>query len=152
VFALIPALCLGILAFKQYKFLFIFLIILFSALHIPAHYGDESYLLTRTTELRGSEFFTEYSGDNKPYFYQFYPYIHYFSPGLVSTAYYTFSAYQYPDIQILDNIDIVIDSIQTRNRLIYLFGQDYIKNWISTNRVHSSLYDNGYFTLYSKRG
>lgn len=147
IFCLIPALCI-VIKFLNTKLSFIFLMVLFISLHIPAHYGDECYIMTRTSELKGANFAGQNVISSLPYFYQMYPYVHYFNPMTLNVSYYTFSAYENPNVSKLYDLEIIINSAGTHNRMMYMYGEDYLQNWIEQNeQILNCLYANGEFTI-----
>lgn len=147
IFCLIPALCI-IVKFLNNKKILILLMVLLISLHIPAHYGDESYMLSRTSELKGADFAGQKVISDLSYFYQMYSYIHYFNPMTLNVGYYTFSAYEKPNVSKLYDLKIIINSAGSHNRMMYMYGEDYLQNWINLNEdILNCIYSNGEFTI-----
>jgi len=150
IFCLIPAICLIITKIKT-SYIIIPLMILLLGLHIPAHYADESYLMTHTTDLKGSEFIGSNFMLNETLFYQLHPYVHFFDPRSINKPYYYFQVDQIPDTSILQNMSLIINSRQSYNFFTYMYGTDFLQNWVLlNNKSINLLYNNGYYKIYKK--
>lgn len=128
------------------------LAILFVTLHIPAHYGTESYDMVQTPDLLGSEFIAPRIGPYDSINYYFTPLIRYYNSQFVNGAGFKFGYYN-PDNSSLDNSTYIISSRQLNSYLLYVFGTDSIQNWLQTrdDRV-MLLYENGYYSIYRNNG
>lgn len=130
----------------------ILITILFVSLHIPAHYGSESYDQASTTELKGAEFFAiniPYNEDRYSYYYA--AYIRFYEPKKIFMRWSSFTGVNKPDISKLDKAKYIIDSDKSNNFMIYAHGFDPTQEWIRVNQYNLNMfYDNGHFKIYKK--
>ena len=124
--------------------------ILLIVLHIPAHYGSESFDQTLTTELRGAEFLALKVHPQQLYYLDV-PYVWHYSPDLVVIPF-THLKYWSRDIHDtseLDGIEYIYNSKRNDNRMKYCYNfnplQDYIYD-VEDN--YNLIYDNRNFKLY----
>ncbi len=152
IFSLLPATIIIIIAFDR-KIVTI-LILLLIVLHIPAHYGTESYDMIRTTELQGSKFIALNIGPYDSINYYYGTLMKYHNPQLVLSNRpgmgYKKGFYD-PDEESLESSIYVIDSKQMSNYLLYIYGIDKIQIWLQKGSSKLNLmYDNGYYSIYKK--
>jgi hypothetical protein len=129
-----------------------FMIILIG-IHIPAHYGSESFLTVHTSELKGSEFIVSRinlsslnTGVNTVYIY---PsggdrYISYYDPLLVTVRSRDTDFLELPNA--LDRVRYIIWGIHSSNLDMYYFGMDHIEKLLDSNKRNmdvTQIYDNG---------
>jgi hypothetical protein len=162
IFGLVPLICILILSFSN-KYFLIPLIILLAVLHIPAHYGDESFVMTRTSELKGSEFFSSINVSNTYTCYHWsIQHVYFYNPALVLDSIATEEKgwkikcnFYYPisdDISILANTSYIIDTIQTDNMMKYLINSNPISEWLTNNeRDFSRIYTSKFYNIYYKK-
>lgn len=124
------------------------LAILLVTLHIPAHYGTESFDMVQTTDLLGSKFIASKIGTYDSINYYFSPLIRYYNSQFTNIVGFDHGYYN-PDNGSLDNSTYVISSRQINNYLLYVFGINKIQNWIQIeNDRLTLLYDNGNYRIY----
>lgn len=127
------------------------LAILLIVLHIPAHYGTESFDMTYTTDLVGSKFLASKLGQNDSVNYYFAPFIRYYNPQFVNSRGFDDIGYYNPDNKSFEDSTYIISSTQLQNYLIYVFGSDNIQMWLEDDEKSMLLYDNGYYNIYKNR-
>lgn len=144
----VPLICFMIILLKDNKWnnkIFVFIMIIFVAMIIPAHYGNETRSLTFTTELKGSEFLSKMiqsQGDS--YFYSFSFYIWYYNPELILTQHSSDT-----DDGSINQMRYVIDSRLTNNVITFQLGFNPIKEWLIKEDSKLDLfYNNGEFSVY----
>lgn len=162
IFGLVPLICIIILSFSN-KYFFIPLIILLAVLHIPAHYGDESFVMTRTSELKGSEFFSSINVSSTYTCYHWSTqHVFFYKPALLfesianeEKGWKKKCIFYYPisdDISILANTNYVIDTIQTDNMMKYLMNFNPISEWLTNNRQDfSKIYTSKFYNIYYRK-
>lgn len=125
---------------------------LFISLHIPAHYGTESFEQSLTTELKGADFFATNIPDNgEKYSYYYLTYLRFYSPEKSFARWTSFTGTVRPNISKLNDVKYIVDSEGVSNFMIYAHGLDPIQEWMKINNDNLYLlYDNGYFKLYRK--
>ncbi len=150
ILALLPMALILVSSFNK-KVLIIISILLMS-LHIPAHYGSESYDQASTTELKGAEFFAINIPNNEDrYSYYYSAYIRFYEPKKIFMKWTSFTGLGKPNISILDKAKYIIDSDKNYDFMMYAHGFDPIKEWMKTDKYNlNMLYDNGYFKIYEK--
>ncbi|VVB91061.1 Uncharacterised protein [uncultured archaeon] len=124
------------------------LAILFIALHIPAHYGTESYEMVQTTDLIGSEFLASKLNTNDSVNYYYAPLIRYYNNQFSNSMGFDNQGYFNPDNKSLKGSTYVIYSRQMHNYLSYVFGTDKTQNWLNTKNSPMLLYDNGNYNIF----
>lgn len=146
IFSLLPMALIIIMTFDR-KIVSI-LAILLIALHIPAHYGTESFDMTYTTDLRGSKFLASKLGPDDSVNYYFAPFIRYYNFQFVNSRGFDDVGYYNPSDKSLEGSTYIISSDQLNNYLIYVFGVNKIQNWLKNDKKSVLLYDNGYYRIY----
>ena len=151
-FSLVPMILILILSFNN-KILIILTMLLIIP-HIPAHYGNESFDQTLTTELSGAKFFAEnIPGSTGSYSYFYSTYIQFYDPKKISMRWQSFSGMYKPNISSIDSSAYIVNSRGSYNFMTYSYGFDPVQLWISANQDNINLfYDNGYFKNYIRRG
>lgn len=127
------------------------LAILLVALHIPAHYGTESYDMVYTTELKGSQFAASILGSYDSINYYYIPLIEYYNPqrkpDIIPTGFY--QGIYMPTNESLDSSKYIVHSKQIDNYLLYVFGIDEIQTFIKEdNGKFNLMYNNGFYSIY----
>lgn len=128
--------------------------ILLIVLHMPAHYGTESFDLVRTTELKGVNFFTTKTVYNiyDSYFSMWDTFVNFYDPERVKVYRRAISVVNEPDYSAIDNSTYILNSYGGHHFLSYSLGKDPLQEWIQLNQSKLDLfYNNGYFQLYKKR-
>lgn len=128
--------------------------LLFISLHIPAHYGTESFDQALTTELKGAEFFaTNILSSTERYSYYYSPYIRFYEPKKVHMIWKSFTGIGEADISRLDSVKYIVDSEGTHNFMMYSQGYDPIQKWLKINGNDNLnvFYDNGHFKIYKRK-
>ena len=151
-FSLVPM--VFIMAFTFDRKILAIMAILLVILHMPAHYGTESFDLVRTTELNGAKFFAANSvfDNRETYFSMWDTFINYYDPEKVKTFWNTLFVVEKPDQSKIDNSTYIINSDGSHNFLFYSFGFDPLKEWILLNQGKLSLfYDNGHYQIYKNK-
>lgn len=120
--------------------------ILLMILHIPAHYGTESFDMVRTVDLKGSEFIASNIGNNDSVNFYYAPLIRYYNNKFVNSKGFK-EGYYDPNGESLRDSTYIVDSKQMSNYLLYVFGIDKIHDWLKTSGS-MLLYDNGYYRVY----
>ena len=146
IFSLLPMALIIIMTFDR-KIVSI-LAVLLIALHIPAHYGTESFDMTYTTDLRGSKFLASKLGPDDSVNYYFAPFIRYYNFQFVNSRGFDDVGYYNPNDKSLEGSTYIISSDQLNNYLIYVFGVNKIQNWLKDDKKSVLLYDNGYYHIY----
>lgn len=146
IYSLLPMSLIIIMTFN--KKIVSILAILLMILHIPAHYGTESFDMIYTSELKGSEFIASKIGNYDSVNY-YYPLLRFYNPELRITAKGFVSGIYSPNNVSLDSSNYVIHSVEINNQLMYVYGTDEINNWINESYDSPMLfYDNGYYRIY----
>lgn len=148
IFALLPMALIIVMTFD--KKIIVVLVTILAVLHLPAHYGTESYDMIYTTELRGSKFIASNIDSNYSVNYYYGPLMRYYNPQLINlknAGGFVQGIYN-PDNRSLYSPDYVVRSKQTSNYLIYIFGIDKTQSLTEENNIINLLYDNGYYSLY----
>lgn len=122
------------------------LAIILLTLHIPAHYGSESFDMVRTVDLKGSEFVASNIIKNDSVNFYYAPLIRYYNNKFINSKGFD-EGYYIPNEESLRDSTYIIDSEQNSNYLLYVFGEDKIREWLKTSGS-SLLYDNGYYRAY----
>ena len=146
IFSLLPMALIIIMTFDR-KIVSI-LAILLIVLHIPAHYGTESFDMTYTTDLRGSKFLASKLGPDDSVNYYFAPFIRYYDLQFVNSRGFDDIGYFNPNEKSLGNSTYIIYSDQLNNYLLYVFGVNKIQTWLKNDKLSVLLYDNGYYHIY----
>ena len=146
IFSLLPMALIIIMTFDR-KIVSI-LAVLLIALHIPAHYGTESFDMTYTTDLRGSKFLASKLGPDDSVNYYFAPFIRYYNFQFVNSRGFDDVGYYNPSDKSLEGSTYIISSDQLNNYLIYVFGVNKIQTWLKNDKKSVLLYDNGYYRVY----
>lgn len=150
-FSIIPLMALMILILKNEKFVLILFLLLLIP-HIPAHYGSQSFELTRTTDLKGSEFFASDVVPNSQYFYFFWNYIAYYDNNLTTVAHASFSPWKYPNITILDRSKYIIKSTSSDYMIRYYINSDPLEDIYDKIILDTiMIYDNGDYKIHVRR-
>ncbi|NHI95051.1 MAG: hypothetical protein EAX96_21350 [Candidatus Lokiarchaeota archaeon] len=148
ILSLIPMLLIIMLTFSKKTLLFVILILAF--MHIPSHYGTESYEMVRTTELIGSKFFAiETLNSEDSFSYHFRSFIYYYDPKKILVPWYSFTGAFKPDINLLNFADYIIESKQSNDFMIYCFGYNPVNKWLNLENP-SLIYNNKYYNIYKK--
>lgn len=149
IFCLIPVISIILISKISKKIIYILLAITI-ILHIPAHYGTESFFQTYTSELAGSKFLAynaEYItlgiADS---------YILYYNPSLITimpTVRPIWAGEFFKDR--LTRINPLIDSYKTSYMMKYYFGYDPLQSYIDENNYILNLIynNNGYRVHYN---
>ncbi len=148
-FALVPMIYILIFTFDR-KILVIIAVLLI-LLHMPAHFGTESFDMIRTTELKGAKFFaTEIVFDDKEtYFSMWNTFINYYDPENIKIFQQAMSVIGKPDTSTIDDSTYIITSNGSHNFIYYSFGFDPLKDWIQMNQGKLTVfYDNGHYQIY----
>lgn len=147
IMALLPMSLITIMTFD--KRIITTLIVILAFLHIPAHYGTESYDMVYTTELQGSKFVASNIYPYSVMNYYYGPLIRYYNPYLLNTlrgSGVSQGIYN-PDNKSLDISNYIVHSEQISNFLLYLYGIDKIQAWLQDNKTNL-IYNNGFYSLY----
>lgn len=130
------------------------MMILFIGIHIPAHYGSESFISISTKELKGAKFVEMNANleqlskrDNYIYPLNGNRFISYYDPSLITiiSRNVNFSESQ----NILNNTRYVIWGIRNSNEYMYYDGKDPVRQWIIFNDGSlTKIYSNGGLDLY----
>ena len=151
IFSLLPAILIIIMTFDR-KIVTI-LALLLIVLHIPAHYGTESYDMVRTTELKGSEFIALNIGPYDSINYYYGTLMKYYNPQLALVNRqglgYKKGIYD-PDEESLNASTYIVDSIQMSNYLSYIYGIDKVQVWLQKDNKLNLMYNNGDYSIYKK--
>lgn len=124
------------------------LAILLIALHVPAHYGTESFDMVQTTDLQGSKFIAPQLGTYDSVNYYYSPLIRYYNSQFSNSKGFR-RGYYNPDDESLRNSTYIVSSRQMNNYLLYVFGNNNIKNWLQIEGDKLTLlYDNGNYNIY----
>lgn len=154
-FSIMPLMVLAILTLGNNKFgnkILLLLLISLTILHIPAHYGSESYDLTRDTELKGTEFFSLRMAPDDIYFYFFWNYIAYHNNDLVKLKKAAWGPSHYPNITIIDNVKYILNSKTYDNMMKYYQNYNPIYDvYDKINYNNVLIYDNGAFEIFVRR-
>lgn len=147
ILSLLPMVYIMIMTFNRRTI--VVLIIMFAFLHIPAHYGTESFEMVSTKELTGASFLALRINDTKePYFYLYSLYINYFSPSTIYWPQERFLPINKPNTTLLDKSTYIINSNQVYNQHMYDYGDSLMNKWIYKNDYKLDyLYDNGGFKI-----
>lgn len=161
-FCLVPAISIIILSISEKKFM-ILLMVLFIVLHIPAHYGSESYDMVYTSKLKGSEFLgTHISPDTTQGKYYSghagFCLVSYFNHNLVTTPRTNFANFKKYDMSEIFNrlssVVFIIDDTQSDNYYRYYYNYNpatlYLENKTNQNDLHR-LYANGNYNLFANK-
>jgi hypothetical protein len=147
-FCILPTIFLILFCIKN-KNIFIICMVIVFCLHIPAHYGSESFEQTTTTELFGSKFFAEKCEiDNlgiEWYYSAFY------DPSIVKkpTVYYIWMGEYYPGA--LQWINPLTYSDTIHNRMLYYLGIDPVKDYLDVKSSdYNLIYSNQAYKIYDK--
>lgn len=149
IFALVPMIYIMIFTFDR-KILVIIAVLLI-LLHMPAHFGTESFDMIRTTELKGAQFFaTEILFDDKEtYFSMWNTFINYYDPENIKIFQQAISVIGKPDTSTIADSTYIITSNGSHNFIFYSFGFDPLKEWIQMSQGKLSVfYDNGHYQIY----
>jgi len=150
-FALIPATFLSVrfLGHKQKTILVLLTVLLI--LHIPAHYGGDSYKIVTDSQLKGSEFYALDVPSDSSYFAVFYQKLIYAVDPL------NVKAPTRPPLwtgnvaasvaSALKQSRYVIDTDLDRNALIYYSGQDPMEN-VDIDNFMNRIYDSGSYRIH----
>lgn len=126
------------------------LAILLITLHIPAHYGTESFDMVQNTDLLGSKFISNKIGPYDSINYYFSPLIRYYNYQFTNSAGFK-SGYYDPDDSSIRDSTYIVSSSQMNNYLLYVFGTNKIQDWLQTENkdyISELLYDNGNYRIY----
>lgn len=145
-FSLVPIIYIIIRSIKDHKFLVI-LMILVMILHIPAHYGSESFDQILTTELEGSKFFALKVQPHELFCYNGVPLVWYFSPEIVTIPFKRFRLWSSNEMEELGNVRYIIDSKRSYNLLMYYYDFYPVNNYVN-NANYSLIYDNKLYKIY----
>jgi len=122
------------------------IMLIFILLHIPAHYGTESFDMTLNTELKGAKFFAVKTNNVDSFFYRF-PYVQYYDENKLYSKQYSNSVQSKINISDLSNSEYVLVSKQNNNFIIYSHEINPIQKWIINNKFYL-IYDNSeYFKI-----
>lgn len=158
-FSIMPLMVLAILTFGDNRLdnkfgnkILPLLLISLTILHIPAHYGSESYDLTRDTELKGTEFFSLKMEPDGTYFYFFWNYVAYHNNDLVKLKKAAWGPSRNPNISVLDNVDYILNSKTYDNMMKYYQNYNPIYDvYDKINLDNILVYNNGKFEIFVRR-
>lgn len=147
-FSIIPLMAIMIIILKNEKILLALFILLLIP-HIPAHYGSQSFELTRTTDLKGSEFFATNIVPNSQYFYFFWNYVAYYNNDLTLIRSASFSPWSYPNVSILDKSRYIVKSRSINYMMRYYVNYDPMDDLYDNIITYSMMiYDNGGYKIH----
>ncbi len=129
---------------------------------MPAHYGDESFVMTRTSDLKGSEFFAYHNINGS---YSCYSWaiqrVWFYNPTLIfdsiakeEKGWKKKCIFFYPgkeNISVLNDMNYIINSIQTKNIMEYVIDFNPISEWLDNKKDISLVYTNGFFEINFKK-
>ncbi len=165
-FSIIPIVSIIVLSFSNLnkKFLAI-LMVLLTSIHIPAHYGSEGFMATRTSELRGAEFLASkvdlLSLNTPPLGVQkgvyIYPsvggrYVSFYNQSAITVKSRDMEFVETPNY--INKLRYIVWGIHSSNLLIYYSGEDSIQQWIDLNENNvniTKIYNNGGLNIYENR-
>lgn len=150
----VPLACFMIISLKDYRHsnkIFVSIMIIFTIMIIPAHYGNEIRSIVYTTELKGAEFLSKTIQYQSPYydsyFYSFSSYIWYYNPDLIRAEHHMFDLSN--GNLLMNSTRYIIESRQTDNVMLFSFGFNYIREWLTKENSKVDLvYNNGQFEVY----
>lgn len=133
------------------KKLFCLFMIITVALHIPAHYGDESFLNAYTTELSSSSFFAKYVENNHQYSYFsiFHNYVWWYGNFIDTIG-------NFYDVMnnrnIFNKTDYIFETAQQKNTYVYYLNDYPTYDWLQRNLdMVEPIYSNGDAKIYFSR-
>lgn len=128
----------------------ILLMILFIVLHIPAHYGTESYDMIHTADLQGSKYLAGIINPEDYVNYYFAPLIRFYNPLFSNSTGFDGFGYYNPNNVSIEDSTYIISSRELHNYLIYNYGVDKLLLWSQEENASTLLYDNGYYDIYRR--
>ncbi|MEM3714946.1 MAG: hypothetical protein QXF82_08375 [Nitrososphaeria archaeon] len=150
IFWLVPLICVITLSYTLRSKALLLLILILISLHVPAHYGSESFDMTRKMDLIGSRFFA-FEAYPQQYYYDFPFYIWYYEEewSVIPREESEIAYYKSPIEIITRSIrsKYIIDSEQFDNAARFFIGANPIRIWIKQNRVNLA-YNNAHFWIY----
>lgn len=162
-FCLVPVILIIILSISEKKIM-ILLMVLFIALHVPAHYGSESYDMVYTSKIEGSKFFgiqVAPATIQRNYFsgHGGFCLVSYFNHNLVTTPRANFANFKKYNISEIFNkfssVAFIIDDKQSDNYYKYYYNYNpthlYLENKTNQNDLYI-IYTNGNYNLFINNG
>jgi len=147
-FAVIPMICALLLSFSN-RTVFVCLMILFTVLHIPAHYGAEAGEQTYSSELAGTKYYATQIDYRQSFVYPLDPYITYQNEQYRNpTREVSLIGTTAPPISVLDEMAYLIDSKSSNATYELILHYDPIRDWDTNNRKLTLIYNNGDFKIF----
>ena len=157
-FALVPFCYLSVKLLKSRPAILYISLIILLLLHLPAHYGGESFEMVPTTEMVGASFYSDHARNDTRYFVSEITWrlILYHDPKFVKTPKFMIISYlDLPDnITLINEIgtcQYIVYSDLPRNMYMYYLNSDPL-HVIDLEEMHSRIYDNGRLQIHGKKG
>jgi hypothetical protein len=150
------AVCIMLLILRNRKLL-VTLMILFVALHMPAHYGVEAaWAQVPATELKGARFFALQVKPQEPYFYDDgngLNMVYFYDPDLINVPYFMrwhFADPEKVDPTVLNKATYIVIGRLGSDRMVWAYGEDPLRDWLQTEgrKELNLLYNNGGYQIY----
>lgn len=144
---LIPTLAFIFLTVENKKTIIALLLIL-TFLHIPAHYGSESFDMVFTADLNGIKFIARNISADKSILYQFWQYVSFYDLGNYR-QFNLFQIWKTPEYRIIEISEYIVISEQSKNLYYYYFNFNPLKSLENSTR-HNVIFNNGQFQLIAR--